>query len=773
MNPKGIVILGAGLLQRPLMEAARKRGWFVISADMNEKAPGVALADVFLQVSTRDAAGLVHALESYRGKFHHSATLGTDMTVSVAAINHAFGLGGLTNRQAEVTTHKGKMRQFLAANGLRQPAFIITDSKDAALQWALERDLKQGFVIKPVHNMGARGVMKLHNPRDLGFAFEYAWSQSFGKSTGKLPRQRNANEGQVILEEYIEAHELSVDALAVNGETFITGLADRCIEIRDGRYFIETGHTMPTQKNREVHEKLLAELRKISKALGELENSTYTGALKGDIRLTPAGEIIVGEVATRLSGGFMSTHTYPFASGNDLLDAYLDVLENKTPAMCSNATGDVYKQVAIERALLADPGRVETFQTPQNFTFPGAVVKEVFTHVSVGDYIGSLQCNIGKPGNVIITAPSLEVAERCADEYQRQTVLKINRQPLTRREINERARVNFNKEYCHACKICDGVNCASGVPGMGGIGRMQAFQDNLRALAEIRVQYPEDTPGDPPGVVDTRAGFLGVELPFPILNAPITGSITNLGSSITEYDYAVEVAMGMKELGLPAIFGDGASPDKYLTALEAVAQSKGGFLVVKPRRDNLEIVRRIEEARIAGANGWGIDIDSVKLVTMQNKNQPMEAKSAKDILEISKKCNLPFFVKGVMMVEQALEMAESGAGVLVVSNHGGRIDDSLPGAARVLEAISREVKKRHPHIKVFADGGVRSGEDVFKMMSLGADGVFIGRPIAIAAVAASRLGVYSVLKTCADELQTVMKKCGLNSISEIASFGKT
>ncbi|MDH4261987.1 MAG: alpha-hydroxy-acid oxidizing protein [Spirochaetia bacterium] len=755
MTKKGIVILGAGLLQTPLIKAAKKRGWFVISVDINENAPGIKAADEFLKISTRDADGLIHALRDYVGKFHHCGTLGTDMTATIASVNQAFELGGLTIRQAEVTTHKGKMRQFLSANGLKQPDFIITNQKSIAQDWAIANYSKNGFVIKPVHNMGARGVMKLNRPEDLSFAFEYASSHSIG--------------GEIILEEYIEADELSVDALCVNGETYITGLADRCIEIRQGRYFIETGHTMPTQKNRRVHDKVLNEIRKISQALGDLEKSSYTGALKGDIRLTSDESVIVGEVATRLSGGFMSTHTYPLASGNDLLNAYLDVLENKTPQMCLGNVNDIYQNVTIERAFLSQPGRVEIFEIPNDFLYPEAIVQNTFIHCKSGDYIASLQSNLGKPGNAVISASTLSIAENCASQLQSESKLKVHLEPLTRKEINQLAREKFNKNYCHVCKICDGINCASGVPGMGGTGKMKAFQDNLMALGEIKLNYNRSKKHINDQIIDTKAIFLNKTLPFPVLNAPITGSITNMGSSITEYDHAIEIAMGMKELGLPAMFGDGASPDKYFTAIEAIRQSGGGFLVIKPRQDNDEIIRRVQDAESAGADGWGIDIDAVKLVTMENKNQRMSKKSIQDLRKISLKSKLPFFIKGVMTVEESLEMADAGAGALIVSNHGGRINDDQPGSARVIGAIVTEVKKHYPEIQIFADGGIRSGEDVFKMLALGADGVLVGRPISIAAVAAARLGAYSVLKTYFNELQTTMKKLSLDSISKINS----
>jgi len=306
---KIIVIIGAGLLQIPLIKEAKKQNLFTIVVDKNQNALGGKFSDVFLPISTADYANIIIALTSYKKRIKYCTTAGTDFTRTVAEINEAFSLRGakhnLNIKQSIVSSEKSKMRDFLKSILVKQPDYIYSNRKDVLLKWAKEKEFKHGFVIKPVQNMGARGVMFFQHPEELVFSFEYAAYYSKDKL--------------LILEEYIPAHELSTDALVYKGKVYLTGMADRIIELKDKRFFIETGHTMPSVYYDKLQEQITVVLQKITDGLSQLSSKPFNGAIKGDIRITKNNEIYIGEFATRLSGGFMSTHTYPNSSGNNLI----------------------------------------------------------------------------------------------------------------------------------------------------------------------------------------------------------------------------------------------------------------------------------------------------------------------------------------------------------------------------------------------------------------------------------------------------------------------
>lgn len=117
------------------------------------------------------------------------------------------------------------------------------------------------------------------------------------------------------------------------------------------------------------------------------------------------------------------------------------------------------------------------------------------------------------------------------------------------------------------------------------------------------------------------------------------------------------------------------------------------------------------------------------------------------------------------MTEKGADKAvAAGAAGIVVSNHGGRGLDQCPATAEVLEKIAKRVKGK---TKIFVDGGIRTGTDVFKALALGADAVLIGRPFVTAFAGAGKEGISCYLDKVAGELRQAMKLCGADTLQEI------
>lgn len=132
--------------------------------------------------------------------------------------------------------------------------------------------------------------------------------------------------------------------------------------------------------------------------------------------------------------------------------------------------------------------------------------------------------------------------------------------------------------------------------------------------------------------------------------------------------------------------------------------------------------------------------------------------------EIIDAAGVPFIIKGIMTVKGALKAKEAGASAIVVSNHGGRVLDQCPATAEVLAEIADAVDGS---MKIFVDGGIRSGTDVFKALALGADAAIIARPFVTAVYGGGREGVESYVQKISSELADTMAMCGVSSLSEI------
>jgi len=732
---KTLMVIGGGILQVPVIQTAKRMGFQVIVTDYNPSAIGMKNADIPIVMSTRDIEGSVRVARSQNDITPISGvlTVGTDASMTVSAVANSLNLPGIKFEDAEAATNKIKMRVRFKEHNVPAPDFYpvwsLSDAKKAS------KALGFPVVIKPSDNMGARGVMRLDNKNQLSDAFEFA---------------KNASpSGELIIEEYMNGPELSIDAVIYKGEITITGVADRIIEFPP--FFVETGHTMPSQLPSEIQSEACEVMKKGIRALG-----ITMGCAKGDIKITECGPK-VGEIAARLSGGFMSAYTYPLSSGVDLMRAAIDVAVGREPGNLE----PVMNRVSVERALITTPGIVRSI-TGLEEALRIRGVKEIFMNVKPGDKVVQPRSNVEKTGHIIAVGDTLAEAEKAVARCKE--VLKIEvfeESELSMEAILMAAREKF-KKICYVCKNCDGRDCPTGVPGMGGIGTGASFRRNIESLREYKLNTRLIHNVTEP---DTRTSFFGIELSFPVMAAPVTGAVTNFGGAIDELEYNRAVIQGCMDAGTIAFVGDGASPEKYKLGLQAISEAEGmGVPIFKPRSDDGEILKRIKASEKVNAIAVGMDIDAVVFKTMAMKNQAVGPKSLEELKYIISGTNYPFILKGIMNVRDAVMAVEAGAHAIVISNHGGRVLDEMVGAMDVIEEIVNEVKG---HIRILIDGGFRTGVDVLKALALGAEYVLIGRPIIIAAVGMCVRGVSFYLSTLKRELEKAMILTGCSSVHEI------
>jgi len=326
--------------------------------------------------------------------------------------------------------------------------------------------------------------------------------------------------------------------------------------------------------------------------------------------------------------------------------------------------------------------------------------------------------------------------------------------------IRKEAKLKF-KGYCRVCRECNGKTCAGEVPGMGGAGSGSSFIDNIEALKEIKINLRVIHGAKEP---DISIELLGQRLELPVLAAPMTGISYNMGGAVSEEEFISSIVEGSIAAGTIAMTGDGADPAMYDSGISAVRKFGGkGIPIIKPREQQ-EVFNYISKAEEAKALAVGMDVDGAGLITMALKGQPVGPKTPEELAEIISSTKLPFIVKGIMTPDEAVKAVRAGASAIVVSNHGGRILDSMPGAARVLPEIVRAVGDE---AAVLADGGVRSGIDVLKYLALGAEAVLVGRPLAAAVFGGGAHGVSLYFKKLKDELAQAMILTGCASVKEI------
>ncbi len=158
----------------------------------------------------------------------------------------------------------------------------------------------------------------------------------------------------------------------------------------------------------------------------------------------------------------------------------------------------------------------------------------------------------------------------------------------------------------------------------------------------------------------------------------------------------------------------------------------------------------------------GIDVSGLKTSN--------SALSWEHVRRLKKLTPMKLLIKGIETREDARLCLENGVDGVIVSNHGGRAEESGRGTIDCLPEIVDATSGR---MAVLIDGGIRRGTDIFKALALGAQAVFIGRPYVWGLAAFGQPGVERVLDILRIELELVMKQCGARSIAEIgrASVG--
>ncbi|UCF99069.1 MAG: ATP-grasp domain-containing protein [Spirochaetaceae bacterium] len=385
-----ILILGGGVMQLPAVRLAKGKGWSVVVAAANIIQEIQTLADRCEQVDLRDRKAVTRLARAIQRKegLDGVFTAGTDFSTTVAWIAENLELPGIPYTSALAATDKARMRAAFQAQKVPSPAFFTVEkavlrsasrsrqSRGAAL-------LPSGFsfplVVKPVDNMGARGVRRVDDAQQLGAALEVALEQSAC--------------GKAIVEQHLEGPELSLDAVIYDGRVSICGVADRHICFPP--YFVEMGHTMPSVLDAKLLRRAEEVFVRGIRALGISQ-----GAAKGDIKVTPEGPV-VGEIAARLSGGYMSGWTFPFASGVEVTDAALNIAMGLPP-------GDLTPRrfwVSAERAFISIPGTIKTLEgLRQARDLPG--IEELFLRVAPSQQVDLPTNNMGKCGNLISKAPT-------------------------------------------------------------------------------------------------------------------------------------------------------------------------------------------------------------------------------------------------------------------------------------------------------------------------------------------------------------------------------
>lgn len=303
---KKIMILGASILQVPAIEKAINMGLKVVAVDIDSNALGFKIPDVKKEIiSTIDIESVMSAAKKHN--IDAIMTLASDMPImTVAKVSKKLGLVGVDLDTAIKATNKSKMRESLKSFGVPVPLFYKVDSLDKCIK-AVNKIKDKGYkcILKPADNSGSRGIVLLpdFNEKTINIAYNYSKNNSRNKI--------------VMVEEFMEGPEVSVETISVDGKCNIIQITDK---ITTGApYFVEMGHSQPSQLTSNIKDKIKEITISANKAIGIKNGPSHT-----EIKITKDGPKIV-EIGARLGGDNITTHLTPLSTGVDMVESCIRI----------------------------------------------------------------------------------------------------------------------------------------------------------------------------------------------------------------------------------------------------------------------------------------------------------------------------------------------------------------------------------------------------------------------------------------------------------------
>lgn len=385
---KKMMILGASALQVPAIKKAKEMGYEVILVDYDPEAVGFALADVKLVVSTLDQEEVLRQAFIYEPDVVITST--SDGPVRTAAyVNERLGKQpDLAYEDSLCATIKNYMRDRLKENHVPIPRYFTVHNEKEFLEAIQE--MPGDMIVKPADNAGSRGVILLKKDPVSGRMEPSNALEVYAYSKG------NSRNGIVMVEEFMEGEEVSVESMTVNGETTVIAITDKMTT--PPPYFVELGHVEPSHHPLLLQEQIKEVTKKAVSAI-RLQN----GPAHTEIKLTKEGPKIV-ELAARLGGDFITSRLVPLSTGVDMVGNSVILatggkidLENKV------------SQGAAIRFIPGEKGIIRNIYVPAELE-KSQGVEEIVLYKKPGDCVDGTKSSNDRVGHVIATGKDAEEA---------------------------------------------------------------------------------------------------------------------------------------------------------------------------------------------------------------------------------------------------------------------------------------------------------------------------------------------------------------------------
>lgn len=376
---KRLLIIGASILQLPAIKKAKEMGLYVAVADFNPNAIGIQYADEYYNASTIDEDAICDVAKRF--KPDGIMTLATDMPMrSLAKAAALLGLPAISYDTAVKATDKYEMIKAFKEHCVASPWFYnISSREDISF---LKDNITYPCIMKPTDNAGSRGVVLVNNYDELYDAYDYSHKQS--------------RSGNVIIEEYLQGNEVSVEILVINGDVHILAITDKLTT--GAPHFVEMGHSQPSQQPLHIQSAIKELATQAVKSVG-----IQTGPAHVEMMVTERGPVMI-ELGARMGGDCITTHLVPLSTGVDMIKATIDLALGNIP--------DITSRIEMSSAIRFIKGPIGIIKSINGIEDAKRVagVVEVSLTKNVGDTIDDIHSSTDRVGYIITQASTVNKA---------------------------------------------------------------------------------------------------------------------------------------------------------------------------------------------------------------------------------------------------------------------------------------------------------------------------------------------------------------------------
>ena len=378
---KRLLILGGAEFQIPLVKKAKSMGYYVGIVDINENSPASKYADINFKASLKNKEEVLEVAKKFQP---NGITVGmVDVAVPTCAyVTNRLNLPGIDETTAKKATDKYEMIKAFEKDDVPHPWFIYVSKEEIKTK---EINPEFPVIVKPIDMAGSRGIYLVHNVDELMDVLSKA-----------------SDRGDVIIEEYMDGPEVSVELVVKNGIPHVIQITDKTTS--GAPHFAETGHLQPSQLPSDILDKIKDVACRAAISL-ELKNSLG----HAEIKVTSKGPKMV-EIGARAGGDGIAEQLIELSTGVSFSEIAIQIAmgdEIVIPNTRKNKSSCI-RFILSHKGILKSVDGVEQAENIRN-------IEGIKMYGIIGQEYQDMIDNSGRIGYVIACAENAKLARNACD----------------------------------------------------------------------------------------------------------------------------------------------------------------------------------------------------------------------------------------------------------------------------------------------------------------------------------------------------------------------